>query len=145
MEWRKGIISDVFCFSLIRLSPQWAYHMAFLEKAVLWLDIVIPADILLNYLLASSPILFPIHHNLLQSCYDNSMVLITKRLVKSKPIDSMKVLVTQWCQTLCDPMDCNSQDSFFHGILQARILEWVAIFFSNAWKWKWTPSFMPNS
>ena len=101
------------------------------KSSPLTFDIVIPADILLNYLLVSSPIQYPIHHNLLQSCYDNSMVLITKRLVKCKPIDSMKVLLTQWCQTLCDPMDCSSQGSFVHGILQARILEWVAISFSN--------------
>ena len=31
------------------------------------------------------------------------------------------------------------------GILQARTLEWVAIFFSNAWKWKWSRSVVPDS
>ena len=31
------------------------------------------------------------------------------------------------CQTLCDPMDCSLPGSYVHGILQARILEWVAI------------------
>ena len=31
------------------------------------------------------------------------------------------------CATLCDPMDCNPPGSSVHGILQARILEWVAI------------------
>ena len=41
----------------------------------------------------------------------------------------------QLCLTLCDPMDSSSPDSPVHGILQARTLEWVAIF-SNAWKWK---------
>jgi len=40
------------------------------------------------------------------------------------------VKVTQSCSTLCDPMDC--QGSSVHGILQARILEWVAIPFSRA-------------
>ena len=39
--------------------------------------------------------------------------------------------VTQSCPTLCDPMDCNLPDSSVHGILQERILEWVAISFSN--------------
>ena len=39
--------------------------------------------------------------------------------------------VTQSCPTLCDPMDCNLPGSSVHGILQARILEWVAIFFSR--------------
>ena len=36
-------------------------------------------------------------------------------------------LVAQSCPTLCHPMDCNLPDSSVHGILQARILEWVAI------------------
>ena len=35
--------------------------------------------------------------------------------------------VTQSCLTLCYPMDCSLPDSSFHGILQARILEWVAV------------------
>ena len=38
---------------------------------------------------------------------------------------------TQSCQTLCDPMDCSPPGSFIHGILQARILEWVSIPFSR--------------
>ena len=42
----------------------------------------------------------------------------------------------QLCPTLCDAMDCSPPGSSVHGILQARILEWVAISFSNAWKWK---------
>ena len=43
----------------------------------------------------------------------------------------VKVLVTQSCLTLCDPIDCSPPDSSVHGILQARILEWVAIPFSR--------------
>ena len=42
----------------------------------------------------------------------------------------------QSCPTLCDPMDCSLPGFSVPGILQARTLEWVAIFFSNAWKWK---------
>ena len=40
-------------------------------------------------------------------------------------------VVAQSCLTLCDPMDCSPPDSSVHGILLARILEWVAIFFSK--------------
>ena len=40
------------------------------------------------------------------------------------------------CLTLCDPIDGSPAGSAIPGILQARILEWVAISFSNAWKWK---------
>ena len=42
----------------------------------------------------------------------------------------------QLCLTLCDPMDGSPPGSPDPGILQARTLEWVAISFSNAWKWK---------
>ena len=40
------------------------------------------------------------------------------------------------CLTLCDPIDGSPPGSPIPGILQARTLEWVAISFSNAWKWK---------
>ena len=39
--------------------------------------------------------------------------------------------VAQSCPTLCDPVDCSPPGSSIHGILQARILEWVAISFSR--------------
>ena len=42
----------------------------------------------------------------------------------------------QSCLTLCDPRDGSPSGSPVPGILQARTLEWVAISFSNAWKWK---------
>ena len=42
----------------------------------------------------------------------------------------------QSCPTLCDPIDGSPPGSAVPGILQARTLEWVAISFSNAWKWK---------
>ena len=42
----------------------------------------------------------------------------------------------QSCPTLCDPIDGSPPGSPIFGILQARTLEWVAISFSNARKWK---------
>jgi len=42
----------------------------------------------------------------------------------------------QLCPTRCDPRDGSPPGSPVPGILQARILEWVSISFSNAWKWK---------
>ena len=42
-----------------------------------------------------------------------------------------KVKVAQSCPTICDPMDCRPPGSSAHGILQASILEWVAISFSR--------------
>ena len=44
---------------------------------------------------------------------------------------NMCVLVAQSCPTLCNSMDCSSPGSCLHGLLQARILEWVAIPFSR--------------
>ena len=47
--------------------------------------------------------------------------------------------VAQSCLTLCDPMDYNLPDSSVHGISQAKILEWVAIFFRvSSWPRNWT-------
>jgi len=42
----------------------------------------------------------------------------------------------QSCPALCDPIDGSPPGSPVPGILQVRTLEWVAISFSNAWKWK---------
>ena len=47
----------------------------------------------------------------------------------------LKALVAQSCSTLCDPMNCSPPGSSVHGILQARILEWVAIPFSRGSSW----------
>ena len=46
---------------------------------------------------------------------------------------------------LCDPIDGSPPGSAVPEILQARTLEWVAISFSSAWKWKWSRSVMSNS
>ena len=39
----------------------------------------------------------------------------------------VKVLVTQSCLVLCDPMDCSPPGSYVHGILQSGILDWAAM------------------
>ena len=44
-------------------------------------------------------------------------------------------LVAQSCLTVCNPMDCSPPGSSVHGILQTRILEWVAIPFSRGCSW----------
>ena len=55
-------------------------------------------------------------------------------LFMDQAADAAKSL--QSCPTLCDPIDGSPPGSPVLGILQARTLEWVAISFSNAWKWK---------
>ena len=57
-----------------------------------------------------------------------SISLISNNAVAAKSLQS--------CPTLCDPTDGSPPDSPNPRILQARTLEWVAIFFSSAWKWK---------
>ena len=53
----------------------------------------------------------------------------------STSLMKVKVLVAQLCLTLGDPMDCSLPDSSVHRILQARILEWVAMPFSRRSSW----------
>ena len=67
-------------------------------------------------------------------------------LLSQTDLQKCKILITaaaaaaakslQSCPTLCDPIDGSPPGSRVPGILQARTLEWVAISFSNAWKWK---------
>ena len=51
-------------------------------------------------------------------------------------VEMLLLLSLQLCPTLCDPIDSSPPGSPVPAILQARTLEWVAISFSNAWKWK---------
>ena len=60
--------------------------------------------------------------------------LCTKKFIFLQAAAAAKSL--QSCPTLCDPIDGSPPGSPVPGILQARTLEWVAISFSNAWKWR---------
>ena len=55
---------------------------------------------------------------------------------KMWPIHIVVAKSFQSCPTLCDPIDGSPPGSCVHGILQARVLEWVAVAFTNALKWK---------
>ena len=57
-------------------------------------------------------------------------------VVLEKTIVAAAAKSLQSCPTLCDPIDGSPPGSPAPGILQARTLEWVAMSFSNAWKWK---------
>ena len=57
-----------------------------------------------------------------------TLIMVTQVHAAAKSIQS--------CPTLCDPIDGSPSGSPIPVILQARTLEWVAISFSNAWKWK---------
>ena len=55
---------------------------------------------------------------------------------KSELLNATAAKTLQSCPTLCNPIDCSLPGFSVHGILQAWTLEWVAISFSKAWKWK---------
>ena len=61
----------------------------------------------------------------------NQSTLLSCAEFVSDDILKVKGLVTQSCPALCYPMVCSLPDSSVHGILQARILEWIAIPFSR--------------
>ena len=63
----------------------------------------------------------------------NNAIIKSIRLQR-KPV-VLKLSVTQLCLTLCDPMNCSPPGSSVHGILQARILEWVVISFSRKYSY----------
>ena len=56
-----------------------------------------------------------------------------------------EVLAAQLCLTVCDPTDYSLPGSFVHGILQARILEWVDFPFSRASSQPRTPALQADS
>ena len=62
--------------------------------------------------------------------------LKTATCSNSKELATAAAKSLQSCPTLCNPIDGSPRGSPVPGILQARTLEWVAISFSNAWKWK---------
>ena len=64
----------------------------------------------------------------------SSSSLSAIRVVSSAHIAAAKS--PRSCPTLCDPIDSSPPGSAVPGILQARTVEWVAISFSSAWKWK---------
>ena len=61
---------------------------------------------------------------------------IENKIAASSAGKSAAAKSPQSCLTLCDPIDGSPPGSPVPGILQARTLEWVAISFSNAWRWK---------
>ena len=67
-------------------------------------------------------------------CFHEHNIWITRYSLKATAAAAAKSL--QSCPTLCNPIDSSPPGFRVPGILQARTLEWVAISFSNAWKWK---------
>ena len=67
---------------------------------------------------------------------DHQSPLVQLYFFPTKPAAAAAAKSLHSCVTLCDPIDGSPPGCAVPGILQARTLEWVAISFSNAWKWK---------
>jgi len=103
--------SALFCYCL-------KFHFLTVDSARLCFTIILPG-------LPLSGRLEKYPEETCQFCKFSSELAATAAAAKS----------LQSCPTLCDPTDGSPPGSPVPGILQARILEWVAISFSNAWKW----------
>ena len=91
----------------------------------------------LQYLCAWPVILHFYHHQF--SWYPTVIPLLILSMLFSSlvsPLSAAAAKSLQLCLTLCDPIDSSPPGSSVPGILRARTLEWVAISFSSAWKWK---------
>ena len=100
-------------------NPHVLLHLSSLSQKVCILDL----SKLTTATLTSGVSSYPRSHRLSQSYLLDSTVQTAAKLLQS-------------CPTLCDPTDGSPPGSPVPGILQVRTLEWVAISFSNAWKWK---------
>ena len=78
--------------------------------------------------------LLPIHISSSEQCLLTNLTIFKIWVAAAAAAAAARLL--QSCPTLCDPIDSSPSGSPVPGILQARTLEWVAISFSNAWKWK---------
>ena len=71
-------------------------------------------------------LIFFIHHHILVFTRRGHIQSYLIDFLSEFSLTRKKVLVSQSCPTLCDPMDCSPPGSFVHEISQVRILEWVA-------------------
>ena len=90
---------------LNELNPEWLFFQ--MQRSTLWCRIIIQLVLILPCI----------------------------RVTFNNRTPEVKVWVTQWCLTVCDPMDYSLPGSSVHGILQARIVEWVAISSSKESFW----------
>ena len=104
--------------------------MGLRTKGKLWLLCILPFLILLTTL----PLNPQENNNFLKVHKLFNTFLYWQKCMVSTVAAAAKSL--QSCPTLCNPIDSSPPGSPILGILQARTLEWVALSFSNAWKWK---------
>ena len=72
----------------------------------------------------------------LKEKFNSGWILLFKQKTIPTAVAAAAAKSLQSCPTLCNPIDSSPPGSAVPGIPQAKVLEWVAISFSNAWKWK---------
>ena len=90
-------------------------------------------SIVIVFISSHSPWIHSHIHSLDQNCFYKAVAVAVAAAAKSLQSCDLAQLQSP---TLCDPRDGSPPGSPVPGILQARTLEWVAISFSNVWKWK---------
>ena len=119
-NWAQNSTSNIF-------YPHYYLSMYFIDFFITHLYWLVWHS-LLNENLASI-LLQQYLHNIILTSYGNFSKC-------DMPAAAAAAKSLQSCPTLCDPIDGSPPGSAIPGILQARTLEWAAISFSNAWKWK---------
>ena len=132
----RGRVWPLESRKLQTLIPTQVLHEAYLEKALLIPKYLQPVPFF------HKAFTFPSWRLLLKcTALGNTLaswypcrILLSRTEVPKRVTAAAKSL--QSCPILCDPIDGSPPGSPIPGILQARTLEWVAISFSKAWKWK---------
>ena len=113
-----------------------------LEWVAIFFSGIFPTQGLNLSLLHCRQSLYRLSHQILVSCLFSLQLGTLMSTMILKPVQpnlhtaAAAAKSLQSCPTLCDPIDGSPPGSPVPGIVQARTLEWVAISFSNAWKWK---------
>ena len=145
---KRSLVFPILLFSSISLH--WSLRKAFLSLlAILWNSAFKWVYLSFSPLLFTSLLFIAIckpspdnHFAFLHFFFLGMVLILTSCTMSRSSVHSssgtllLLLLSLQSCPTLCDPTDVSPPGSPAPGILQARTLEWVAISFSNAGKWK---------
>ena len=120
MRWPK-------CWSFSFSISTYNEHPGLISFRMDWLDLLAVQGTLKSFLQ---------HHSSKASILQHSAFFIIQLSHPYMTTAAAAAKSLQSCPTLCNPIDSSPRGSSVPGILQARILEWVAISFSNAWNLK---------
>jgi len=139
MQWRKDSLLNNWCWKnwIAMCKRMKLEHSNIIHKNKLKVDWIKDLNVRPNTLKFlgenTGRTLFDINYSkILNNGTSNGLIFkMYKQCIRFNI--KVKVLVTQWTPTLCDPMNYSPPGSSVHGILQTRILEWVAIPFSRGY------------